>query len=184
MSAAEGRVPVERMTKLLLVMVDKQILQTEYGWLFARPVEPNILCKCLPSPCRCGLVDYFTIIKSPMDLGTVRKRLIEGFYKDVKDCVSDVHLVFNNAILFNTKESGIPQIARSMWIDFGSEFKAKHTKCWKEYLEDMKYLEEKKKLDKMKGFVDTFFKDDSPTIQWSAESNAFFDKYISDGIQF
>jgi hypothetical protein len=180
--SAEGRVPVERMTKLLLVMIERQI-QTEYGWLFARPVEPKILCKCSPSPCRCGLANYFTIIKSPMDLGTVKQRLREGFYKDVKDCVSDVHLVFNNAMLFNTKESGIPQIAKSMWVHFAGEFKAKHTKCWKEYQEDLKRLGEMKNLEKMKGFVDTFFQNDPLPIQWSAETNAFFDKYISDGLQ-
>lgn len=53
-------------------------------------------------PIKLQLPDYFDVIKSPMDLGTVRKRLDGGTYYDTLDKVAaDVKLTFDNAMLYN-----------------------------------------------------------------------------------
>lgn len=70
----------------------KSILKDKRSAIFAKPVDPVAL----------NIPDYFTIIKHPMDLGTVVKRLEgsdpEGFvYEDPEEAISDVRMVFRNA---------------------------------------------------------------------------------------
>ena len=48
-----------------------------------------------------NLPDYPSIVKSPMDLGTIRGRLEDGAYVSVDDLVRDVRLVFHNCRLYN-----------------------------------------------------------------------------------
>ncbi len=36
------------------------------------------------------LIDYPTIIKKPMDLGTIKEKLQEGKYKSSKSCLDDI----------------------------------------------------------------------------------------------
>jgi hypothetical protein len=106
----------QRMMPLLL----KQ-LKSEYGWIFEvrplspppPPLPPSPPLPSLPShpplpsqepvdPIKLQLPDYFDVIKSPMDLGTVRKRLDGGTYYDTLDKVAaDVKLTFDNAMLYN-----------------------------------------------------------------------------------
>lgn len=45
--------------------------------------------------------DYHTIIKCPIDLGTVKKRIENTYYADVKECIEDIELVFNNGYTYN-----------------------------------------------------------------------------------
>ncbi|KAJ1890971.1 hypothetical protein LPJ66_007185, partial [Kickxella alabastrina] len=52
-------------------------------------------------PIKQGVPTYFDIIKWPMDLGTVRKRLDRSQYRSPKQFVHDVKLVFDNCFLFN-----------------------------------------------------------------------------------
>jgi hypothetical protein len=48
-----------------------------------------------------GLHDYFDVIKHPMDLGTVRKRLDQFKYFEIEKFAADVKLTFDNAALYN-----------------------------------------------------------------------------------
>jgi hypothetical protein len=48
-----------------------------------------------------GLVDYLTVIKCPMDLGTVQKRLKRMEYQKREDCVQHIRLVWANAMNYN-----------------------------------------------------------------------------------
>lgn len=57
--------------KTLMLPVLKDLMDHEFGWVFNSPVDPVAL----------GIPDYFTIVKHPMDLGTVKKRLEAGFYR-------------------------------------------------------------------------------------------------------
>merc|ERR1712216_416077 len=58
--------------------------------------------------------DYPTIIKRPMDLGTVRKRLDNGEYMSVQQVAEDVDLTFKNAMTYNVDDSWIYQAARTL----------------------------------------------------------------------
>ncbi|XP_038165356.1 CREB-binding protein-like [Cyprinodon tularosa] len=64
---------------------------------FRTPVNPEFL----------GIPDYFDIIKNPMDLSTIFKKLDTGQYKEPWQYVEDVWLMFNNAWLYNPKTSRV-----------------------------------------------------------------------------
>lgn len=59
--------------------------------IFNRPVDPVSL----------GLPDYEQIIKRPMDLGTIKRKLHAIAYRSRKEAVQDIRLVFTNAITYN-----------------------------------------------------------------------------------
>ena len=45
--------------------------------------------------------DYFEVIRKPMDLSTVRKKLLNGDYITLKQWEEEVRLIFTNSILYN-----------------------------------------------------------------------------------
>ena len=53
------------------------------------------------------LQDYFDIVKKPMDMSTIRRKLETGQYKDPWEYVDDVWLMFENAWLYNRKTSRV-----------------------------------------------------------------------------
>ena len=44
---------------------------------------------------------YFTVIKKPMDFGTIKRKLLEAEYIKFKDFLDDINLVFANCNKFN-----------------------------------------------------------------------------------
>jgi hypothetical protein len=52
-----------------------------------------------------GLVDYPTVIQTPMDLGTIHKKMERAQYMSVEDFAHDVRLVWQNAITYNSAAS-------------------------------------------------------------------------------
>ncbi|EYU41142.1 hypothetical protein MIMGU_mgv1a005331mg [Erythranthe guttata] len=54
-----------------------------------------------------GLHDYFEIIRNPMDLGTVKDRLAQNWYKSPMEFAEDVRLTFKNALTYNPKEQDV-----------------------------------------------------------------------------
>ncbi len=78
----------ELTSKLLEVL--EGLLNRPYGDFFAVPINPVEL----------GWDDYFDIIKTPMDLGTIRKNIKNGSYHSLDDFKSDVHLTFENALTY------------------------------------------------------------------------------------
>lgn len=57
---------------------------------------------------------YPKMIKHPMDLGTVEKRLLAGKYATTADFTADVNLVWDNAQCFNTEGSEIYDAATEL----------------------------------------------------------------------
>ncbi len=106
----------EGITCSMLPLVDA-LLNHAYGWIFSNPVDPIEL----------GLPDYFDVIKEPMDLGLVKKRLLTGYYKSVDNVVRDVLLVFSNAILYNGDDSDVGKMAIEMLNSFKSSCNKNHT---------------------------------------------------------
>ncbi|KPJ20909.1 Bromodomain and WD repeat-containing protein 1 [Papilio machaon] len=53
--------------------------------------------------CVC-VADYQRVVRTPMDLGTVRARLISGSYTRAEHFARDVRLVFSNSRLYNTNK--------------------------------------------------------------------------------
>lgn len=56
---------------------------------------------------RLNIPDYFQIIKTPMDLSTIKIKLDNGEYSDPWQFIDDVWLMFENAWLYNRKPSKV-----------------------------------------------------------------------------
>ena len=57
------------------------------------------------------ILDYPKIIAHPMDLGTVKKNLLNGEYKIFQDFMSDINLIWKNCRTYNLPGSEIVKMA-------------------------------------------------------------------------
>ncbi|XP_066548679.1 bromodomain testis-specific protein [Amia ocellicauda] len=83
-----------------------------YAWPFYKPVDAAIL----------GLHDYHDIIKHPMDLSTIKKKMDERVYKDVQEFASDFRLMFLNCYKYNPPDHEVVAMARKMQDVFEMRF--------------------------------------------------------------
>ncbi|CAH8334560.1 unnamed protein product [Eruca vesicaria subsp. sativa] len=83
----KGKVQILKSCNNLLT----KLMKHKFGWVFNAPVDAV----------KSGLHDYHSIVKEPMDLGTVKSRLSEGLYESPLEFAEDVRLTFNNALLYN-----------------------------------------------------------------------------------
>ncbi|XP_074650502.1 histone lysine acetyltransferase CREBBP-like [Tubulanus polymorphus] len=81
----------------LMPTLEKLYKQDPESIPFRQPVDPSLL----------QIPDYFEIVKRPMDLSTIRRKLDTGGYKDPWEYVDDVWLMFDNAWLYNRKTSRV-----------------------------------------------------------------------------
>jgi len=82
--------------------------------IFGHPVDPVAL----------NLSDYFQIVKNPMDLGTIKKKLDQNVYRDNNAFIDDVNLCFDNAILYNPVGTVVYSFAKKLKASFANKFKA------------------------------------------------------------
>ena len=90
----------------------KALQAHEHGWVFNSPVDPVEL----------GLPDYFEVVRRPMDLGTIKKRLEHGCYHALEAFHVDVHLTFENAMLYNPEGSVVYNMASKMKEIFTKDY--------------------------------------------------------------
>lgn len=81
-----------------------RLMSHKYGKVFDKPVDVV----------KWKIPDYFTIIKHPMDLGTVKSRLISGQYPSLMDFAADVRLTFSNAMTYNPATSCVYGMADTL----------------------------------------------------------------------
>lgn len=82
---------------------------------FLSPVDP--VAQNIPN--------YHKIIKSPMDLGTVRSRLTQGQYENSKEFEADIRVIFQNCYKFNGPGHAVSQMAKQLEGIFDSQWKQK-----------------------------------------------------------
>jgi E1A/CREB-binding protein len=99
----------------------------EHGWVFNCPVDPVEL----------GLPDYFDIIKNPMDLGTINKKLDKGEYSSIEAFDKDVRLTFDNAMLYNEMNSPVHTMAKTL-LEI-------HSNLFREMVAEVKQEEEERR---------------------------------------
>jgi len=121
--------PAELKGKCLDVL--KGLQAHEHGWVFATPVNPVEL----------GLDDYFDIIKKPMDLGTIQKKLDGGSYHSFDDFRSDVRLTFENAMKYNEERTVVHEMAKELKKKFETEFKKLMKQLDKDHAENSKKVQ-------------------------------------------
>jgi hypothetical protein len=91
------------------------------GWLFHQPVDPVLF----------GIPDYFDVIRNPMDLGTVKKKLTNKSYFGTDEFAADVRLTFSNAMKYNPPGNQVHTVAEQLNIMFDSEWKL-YEKKWRD----------------------------------------------------
>jgi len=92
--------------------VHKVLQSHQHAWVFNSPVDPVEL----------GLPDYFEVIKRPMDLGSIKKRLENGCYHAIEDFHVDVNITFDNAMLYNPEGSVVWNMAKEMKTKFEQDY--------------------------------------------------------------
>ena len=98
--------------KMKCLEVLKVLQSHPHGWVFNSPVDPVEL----------GLPDYFEVIKRPMDLGTIKKKLENGCYHSLEEFEGHVHLTFDNAMLYNPDGSVVYNMAKEMKSKFVGDY--------------------------------------------------------------
>lgn len=86
----------------------QEIIEDQFGWVFREAVDPVAL----------GLPDYYDVIKNPMHLDLIRKKLENAIYSDMESFARDTRLVFENAILYNGESSEVGELAQIMLSRF------------------------------------------------------------------
>uniref|UniRef100_A0A8P4G162 Bromodomain-containing protein 2 n=1 Tax=Dicentrarchus labrax TaxID=13489 RepID=A0A8P4G162_DICLA len=83
-----------------------------YAWPFYTPVDAVAL----------GLHDYHDIIKQPMDLGTIRKKMDQREYANAKEFAADVRLMFSNCYKYNPPSHEVVYMARKLQDIFEARY--------------------------------------------------------------
>ena len=84
----------------LLKTVMKTVWKHQFSWPFQQPVDTIKL----------NLPDYHKIIKKPMDLGTIKKRLENNFYWKAQEAMDDFQTMFDNCYIYNKPVSHLTSL--------------------------------------------------------------------------
>ncbi|KAK4438358.1 Ankyrin repeat, bromo and BTB domain-containing protein DDB [Sesamum alatum] len=89
--------------------VIKKIMKMEAAAAFNAPVDPIAL----------GIPDYFDIIDTPMDFGTICSKLESGLkYRNSEEVFKDVELIWDNCCKYNRKGSLILELMKRVKNNF------------------------------------------------------------------
>ncbi|ETV97159.1 hypothetical protein, variant [Aphanomyces invadans] len=70
-----------------------------------------------------GLYDYLQVVKTPMDMGTVRVKLNKGEYKKPEEFGRDMRLIWDNCKLYNQDGSDLWAVADELAKMFDDKMK-------------------------------------------------------------
>ncbi|XP_029946339.1 bromodomain-containing protein 4 isoform X2 [Salarias fasciatus] len=88
----------------LLKVVVKTLWKHQFAWPFHAPVDAIKL----------NLPDYYSIIKTPMDMGTIKKRLENSYYWNAQECIQDFNTMFTNCYIYNKPGDDIVLMAEAL----------------------------------------------------------------------
>lgn len=81
-----------------------RLMTHNFAWVFNEPVDVVKL----------NIPDYFTVIKHPMDLGTVKSKFASGAYSSPMGFAADVRLTFANALKYNPPGNDVHFMAETL----------------------------------------------------------------------
>uniref|UniRef100_A0A674C2P3 Bromo domain-containing protein n=1 Tax=Salmo trutta TaxID=8032 RepID=A0A674C2P3_SALTR len=84
----------------LLKVLLKTLWKHHFSWPFQAPVDAIKL----------SLPDYYQIIKVPMDMGTIKKRLENSYYWNAQECIQDFNTMFTNCYIYNKVHTFSPSL--------------------------------------------------------------------------
>ncbi|KAM6305422.1 bromodomain testis-specific protein [Aegotheles albertisi] len=85
-------------------VVMKAMWRHNFSWPFLQPVDAAAL----------NLPDYYSIVKKPMDLSTIRKRLEHNYYTKAAECIEDFKTMFFNCYMYNKPGDDIVFMAQEL----------------------------------------------------------------------
>ncbi|KAI1003773.1 hypothetical protein K3495_g4436 [Podosphaera aphanis] len=85
-----------------LIKILRNIARTNAGKNFRQPV--SVLWPTIAD-------NYAAKIPHPMDLSTIERKLKEEAYATISDIKADVHLIYNNSVIFNSAENPVSKCA-------------------------------------------------------------------------
>ncbi|XP_072841154.2 LOW QUALITY PROTEIN: bromodomain-containing protein 3 [Pogona vitticeps] len=85
-------------------VVVKTLWKHQFAWPFYQPVDAAKL----------NLPDYHKIIKNPMDMGTIKKRLEHNYYWSASECMQDFNTMFTNCYIYNKPTDDIVLMAQAL----------------------------------------------------------------------
>ncbi|XP_049629593.1 bromodomain-containing protein 3 [Suncus etruscus] len=85
-------------------VVVKTLWKHQFAWPFYQPVDAVKL----------NLPDYHKIIKNPMDMGTIKKRLENSYYWSASECMQDFNTMFTNCYIYNKPADDIVLMAQAL----------------------------------------------------------------------
>ena len=80
--------------------------------IFHKPVDPIEL----------NVRNYYDIIKKPMDFSTVKRKLINCSYTNLKEYCEDMDLIFNNCFLYNGINSCVGEMCKKVKNEYNKLF--------------------------------------------------------------
>ncbi|KAK2114952.1 Bromodomain containing protein 3 [Saguinus oedipus] len=91
--------------------VVKTLWRHQCAWPFHQPVDAIKL----------NLPDYHQIIKHPMDMGTIKKRLENNYYWSASECMRDFNTMFTNCYTYNKPTDETVRMAQALEKTFLQE---------------------------------------------------------------
>ncbi|XP_028851684.1 bromodomain-containing protein 3b isoform X7 [Denticeps clupeoides] len=85
-------------------VVVKTLWRHQFAWPFYQPVDAIKL----------NLPDYHKVIKNPMDMGTIKKRLENNYYWTAGECMQDFNTMFTNCYIYNKPTDDIVLMAQAL----------------------------------------------------------------------
>lgn len=87
----------------------------QYNQWFMEPVDPVAL----------NIPTYHSIVKQPMDLGTMNDKLQRGEYETAKDFKTDFNLIVKNCVRFNGEDHAVTNAAKELEKIFDKKWSEK-----------------------------------------------------------
>ncbi|XP_065225060.1 transcription initiation factor TFIID subunit 1 isoform X2 [Planococcus citri] len=91
-----------RLSFILETILNKLKKMSE-SWPFIKPVDKK------------QVVDYYDIVKRPMDLETISKKVKAHKYHSRYEFLADIELIFNNCFVYNGRDSSFTERAEVVW---------------------------------------------------------------------
>ncbi|KAG0044298.1 hypothetical protein BGZ83_010476 [Gryganskiella cystojenkinii] len=88
--------------KKILMMIWTDIANHRFGAVFMQPIKEH------------DAPGYYQMIKRPMDLKSIKERIREGLIGNADEFHRDVLLMFMNALMYNSEETEVHQMALAM----------------------------------------------------------------------
>ena len=91
------------MTTNQLLFIQRTVLKPLWNHQISTPFKQPV------DAVKLNLPDYHTIIKHPMDMGTIKKRLEQGYYSKAEQCIQDFQQMFTNCYTYNPPQHVVYQ---------------------------------------------------------------------------